>query len=279
MIEHIVISSGGPNILVQLGMLGQAVKSNVLDIANIKSVHGCSSGTILGVFICLKIPVEDVIEYVITRRWDKCVRYDIHQFYTNKGIIDNQLIEDMLIPFFKAYDVPLDITLKDFYLRTGVDFTLLTTEVSEMKSVTLHHSTFPDLPVLTAVTMSSVVPIVFAPVKYKDSYYIDGVCRRHCPIVDYPEETVCVITIDTTVDTTVNFEDITEYFQYILIKSYRILSESEDICKGVQFKFKGLVSTFNAEVWKKTIEEEDYRREMIEQGRNSVLEQLEKVEL
>jgi predicted acylesterase/phospholipase RssA len=276
MIEHLVISSGGPHIIVQFGMILEAIQTNIFSLSTIKSIHGCSSGAIIGTFLCLRIPIEDIIEYVITRKWEKCIVYDIQNFYTTKGIIDNGCIAEMLIPFFNAYDVPLTTTMKEFYERTEIDFDILVTEVSEMKSVLINHTTFPDLPVLTAIRMSGSVPIVFPPVKYMDKYYIDGVCRRHCPMVDFPEETVCIFSIDTSLHLTPNFDDVTDYFQFILMKSYRVLTESESIPKGLHFSCVDIPSVMDANVWKSVIQEESCRRRMIEVGR-AVLQKIESV--
>jgi hypothetical protein len=274
MIEHVVISSGGPHGFVQLGMLLEAVHAGILDIQNIKTVHGCSSGSIMGTLLCLKIPVQDIIDYFITRKWEKCIQYDIHQFTEKKGIVDTQFIAEIVIPFFKAYDVPLTITMEEFYQRTKVDFDIITTEAMEMKSVTLNHSTFPDLPVLTAIQMSSAIPVMFYPILYNNTYYIDGVCRKHCPFVDYPEDTVCIFMIDSSCNTTLNLEDVSEYFQHLLLTSYRILTASEDIPKGRRFLCSKIPSVMSADLWKNIIQNESYRREMIEVGRSVVRDTL-----
>lgn len=274
MIEHVVISSGGPHGFVQLGMMLEAVHAGILDIQQIKTVHGCSSGAILGTFLCLKIPVQDIVDYFIARKWEKCIHYDIHRFYEKKGVVDTQFIAEVVIPFFKAYDVPLEITMEDFYQRTGVDFDILTTEASEMKSVILNHTTFPELPVITAIQMSSAIPVVFSPVQYNNTYYIDGVCRRHCPFVDYPEETVGIFMIDSSCNTTPNLEDVSEYFQHILMTSYRILTESENIPKGRRFLCTKIPSVMSPDLWKHIIQEESYRRTMVEVGRSVVRDAL-----
>jgi predicted acylesterase/phospholipase RssA len=270
MIEHIVISSGGPHILVQLGMIAEAIDQQVIQLQNITSVHGCSSGSILGVFLCLRIPIQDVVDYVITRKWEKCVHYDIHQFYKTKGILDIQWIAESVIPFFKAYDVPLTITMEEFYVRTGIEFDILTTEVSEMKSILINHTTYPELPVLTAIQMSSAIPIIFPPVQYKEKYYVDGVCRRHCPWVDFPEDSVCIFLIDSTTGMVPQLEDVTGYFQHLLMASYRVISESESIPKGRIFLCTDIPSVLSTESWQKAIQEESYRKMMVEVGRTDV---------
>ena len=274
MIEHLVISSGGPLGIVQLGMLSEAFSAGVLDINTLKSIHGCSSGAILGCVLCLKIPIQDLVDYIITRKWEKWIQYDIQNFYTKKGVVDNSCIAEIVIPFFKAYDVPLTITMEEFYQRTGMDYYVVTTESSEMKSVTLHHSTFPDLPVLTAITMSSAIPFAFPPVKYKDKYYIDGVCRRHCPYVDYPKETVCIINIDASTFDDSSEDDASDYFQNLLLKSYRILSYSDTIPEGLNFTCSNVPSIVSADLWKRSIQEPSYREMLLNIGRTLVQEQL-----
>lgn len=275
MIEHLVISSAGPLGIVQLGMLSEVFAAGVVDITTLKSIHGCSSGAILGCAICLKIPLPDLVDYVITRKWEKWIHYDIPNFYTNRGLVDNACIADIISPFFKAYDVPLTITMEEFYQRTGIDFDILTTEASEMTGVILNHTTFPDLPVLTAITMSSAIPVAFPPVKYKDKYYIDGVCRRHCPHVDYPKETVCVINIDgSTFQTDEVGDDVSAYFQNLLMKSYRILTKSEDVPEGLNFTCTRVPSIVSTDLWKRAVQEESYRKMLLDLGKTLVQEKL-----
>jgi hypothetical protein len=271
MIEHLVITSGGPLGIVQLGMLSEAFSAGLLDVNTLKTIHGCSSGAILGCAICLKIPIQDIVDYIITRKWEKWIQYDIQNFYINRGLVDNSCIAEIIIPFFKAYDVPLTITMEEFYQLTGIDYYVLTTEVNEMKSVTLHHSTFPDLPVLTAITMSSAIPFAFPPVKYKEKYYIDGVCRRHCPHVDYPEDTVCIINVDTSIFDTESVEDdASVYFQQLLLKSYRILTHSDTIPQGRTFTCTNVPSIVNGDLWKRSIQDPSYREMLINIGKTLV---------
>jgi predicted acylesterase/phospholipase RssA len=272
MIEHIIINSGGPNILVQLGMVAEAIDQQLIQLENITSVHGCSSGSILGVFLCLKIPIQDVVDYVVTRKWEKCVNYDINRFYTTKGIVDIQWVAEMVIPFFKAYDIPLTVTMEEFYVRTGIEFDILTTEVTEMNSVLINHTTFPDLPVITAIQMSSAIPVVFPPVQYKDKHYVDGVCSQHCPWVDFPEDTVCIFAIDAMIGMVPELEDVYGYFQHLLCKLYRVISKSEKIPKGRLFLCTNIQSFLNSDLWQKTIQNESYRKMMIDVGRTTFKE-------
>jgi predicted acylesterase/phospholipase RssA len=160
--------------------------------------------------------------------------------------------------------------MEEFFVRTGIEFDILTTEVSEMKSILINHTTFPELPVLTAIQMSSAVPIIFPPIQYKDTYYVDGVCRRHCPWVDFPEESVCIFSIDSTTGMVPELEDVYGYFQHLLLKSYRIITDSESIPKGRLFLCNDIPSVLNSESWQKAIQEEPYRKKMVDVGRTAV---------
>lgn len=267
MIEHIVLSSGGPHGIVQVGVLWEAFKAGLLDMNNIKSIHGCSSGAIIGSLLCLKVPIDDMRDYVVSRKWEKCVHYDIHKFYETKGFFDIQLISDIVSPFLKAYDVPVTITLEEFFQLTKIEYDILTTDVAEMKSVTLNHTTHPTLPLITALMMSSAIPVVFPPVKYQDKYYLDGVYRRHCPMVNYPADTVMIIYIDALPATLPDLNDTAAYFQYILSTSYRILTESSSIPEGEFIVCRNIPAVYSPEFWKRILHEESYRLQMFDKGR------------
>ena len=272
MIEHLVISGAGPAGIIQVGMIQQALLEGIFSMDKIKTLHGSSAGAIISVLLCIQVPIQELVDYFVMRPWEKWLKMDISNFYDNKGIVSSECFLDLLSPFFNAYQIPLQITLHELYIKTNIDLYIYTTKLTTLESIQLHHSTHPDLSVIQAVMMSANMPILFTPIKYQEMYYIDGAIRAHCPSVSYPEETVLNIYI--SYQPSLNVEDTKDYFSYLFLTMYYIVSNNIILPKGHLIQYnKYTLASINT--WKKSIYESEYRREMIEIGKRSTMEYLE----
>jgi predicted patatin/cPLA2 family phospholipase len=65
-------------------------------------------------------------------------------------------------------------TFKDIKEKFNKDFIAITYNLTEDKIEYLSHDTYPNLPCLIAIRMSSNLPLIFEHFKYGNSYYIDG---------------------------------------------------------------------------------------------------------
>jgi predicted acylesterase/phospholipase RssA len=177
MIRHLVISGGGQTGFTFYGVLREAHKQGYWDIENIKSIYGTSVGMIVSVILCLKYDWETVDNYLINRPWHTVFKFDIYsviQSFEKRGIFTVDTIAQILIPLFAGKDVPVDITLADFYALNGIDLRFFATEVNGFKVVDISHKTHPDWRVIDAVYCSSTLPIIFAPHISGDECFVDG---------------------------------------------------------------------------------------------------------
>ena len=65
-------------------------------------------------------------------------------------------------------------TFQDLKDRFGVDFTCITYNITENKTEYLSYETYPTLPCLVAIRMSSNLPLIFEKYRYGNSFYVDG---------------------------------------------------------------------------------------------------------
>ncbi|WP_417915630.1 patatin-like phospholipase family protein [Candidatus Electronema sp. JM] len=63
-----------------------------------------------------------------------------------------------------------DITLSDFYKKTGTDLSLLASNTSKCRILVLNHRTAPDCPVAWAVRMSMSIPFVWSEVIWREEW-------------------------------------------------------------------------------------------------------------
>ena len=63
--NNLVLSGGGPNGMIQLGVLHTALKDGTLGV--IKTLYAVSAGAFIGTALALHIPIETISDYFIER--------------------------------------------------------------------------------------------------------------------------------------------------------------------------------------------------------------------
>ena len=118
-IKHLVISGGGPSMMQYLSAIQNLNKNNIIDISKIESIYGTSAGAIVGLLLCLKFEDWDTInDYIIQRPWQELFHMKINYIfdaYKKRGIYDRKIVEKIFKPLLAAKDIPLNITLQEFY--------------------------------------------------------------------------------------------------------------------------------------------------------------------
>jgi len=176
-IRHLVLAGGGTFGLTAYGLLRECHERGQWNIDNIQSIYGTSIGSLLAVLLSLKYEWSVLDKYLIQRPWHHVFKYDIQMIFgafTKRGIFDIKIMEDFFEPLFSGLDIPLHITLREFYEMNGIDIHMYSTNVNSFSLVDISHTTHPDWKVVEAVYASSCLPIFFAPLCKDGEYYIDG---------------------------------------------------------------------------------------------------------
>ena len=151
-IKHLVLSGGGPIMIQLLGAIQHLEANKFIDLKNIESIYGTSAGAIIGVLICLKkYDWETINEYIIKRPWQDVFKIKVEKIfesYSKKGIFDLKTIEKCFKPLFDAKDIPMNITLEDFYKYSNIELHLFSFEVNEFKVDDISYLTHPKLSLL-----------------------------------------------------------------------------------------------------------------------------------
>ena len=163
-IKHLVISGGGPIMVLVLGAIQHLEQNNFVDMKNIESIYGTSAGAIVGVLICLKYDWETINEY------------------TKKGVYDIKTIEKCFKPLLDAKDIPMDINLENFYNLTKIELHLFSFEINEYKAHDISYLTHPNLSLMLAIQMTCALPVLVTPVCIDDKCYIDGGMSCNYPL-------------------------------------------------------------------------------------------------
>jgi predicted acylesterase/phospholipase RssA len=176
-IKHLVIPGGGPTGIKALGALQNLEQQGYWNINDIETIYATSAGSIISVLLCLKFDWETINDYIIKRPWSEAFQISVNQIfeaYSKKGLFDKNIAEIFYKPFFKAKDISMNITMKEFYELSKIEIHLFSLDINTFNLEDISYITHPDLQLLTAVQMSSAVPVLISPVCIDDKCYVDG---------------------------------------------------------------------------------------------------------
>ena len=184
-IKHLVLSGGGPVLFSAIGVIQQLEENKKICLDDIQSIYGTSAGGILGVMLCLHFDWTTLNDYLIQRPWHEAFPVNagtIFDAYTKRGIYDKSFLDIMFKPLFSAKDIPMNITMEQFYEYSKIDLHLYTFELHEFVTIDISYKTHPTLELLTVLHMSSAFPILFSPCCVDNKCYLDGGIRSNYPL-------------------------------------------------------------------------------------------------
>jgi predicted acylesterase/phospholipase RssA len=176
-IKHIVIGGGGHYGLTMYGILKEAHKLGFWKHENIQSLYGTSIGSLICLLVTLDYDWDTLDRYFIERPWETVFKFDLNTImyaFENRGIFDQTIVNELIKPLLLGKDIPLDITLKEYYERTHIDMYITTSEVVQFELIVLSHKTHPEWRLLDAIYASCSLPVIFAPIIRNNCCYIDG---------------------------------------------------------------------------------------------------------
>ena len=184
-IKHLILAGGGYKGLYELGVLKYMIDAKLLDIGSIKSIYGTSIGSLLGLLFSLNLNIDDIIDFFVNKPWYKEMKFDIEKLYTihhNNGVFDKSFIISAIEPFLKSIDLDVNITLKQHYELTNIEFHCICCDLNTMKQINLWYGDFPDMKIKDAVYASCSIPIILQPEFYQDKVLIDGGVINNYPV-------------------------------------------------------------------------------------------------
>ena len=106
----------------------------------------------------------------------------ISRLLGEKGVLDKNIIIEILSPIIRSKLLDIDITMKQLYDITGIDFHIIATKLNTLTHIDFSHTSHPDMKLIDAVYMSSSIPFIFKPYYYNDTYVLDGALSTHFPV-------------------------------------------------------------------------------------------------
>ena len=287
-IKHLVLSGGGPIMIQLLGAIQHLEAKKFIDLKNIESIYGTSAGAIIGVIICLKYDWETINDYIIKRPWQDVFKIKVEKIfesYSKKGIFDLKTIEKCFKPLFDAKDVPMDITLEDFYKYSNIELHFFSFEINEFKIDDISYLTHPKITLLTAIQMTCSLPILITPVCIDDKFYIDGgiVCNyplKYC--IDSGKNIDEILGFKNQYDTEkkshINSDStLLDFIMYFLFKVIYSLN-TDNLQPSIKNEFLCNTDKMSFEILKKSLSNIDVRKQIFNNGTDDAICFLSKLE-
>jgi predicted acylesterase/phospholipase RssA len=187
-----VISGGAFTGLTYYGAIRELSRQNYWKIENIKTIHGTSIGSFISVLIALNYDWDVIDDYFIKRPWQHLFKtttlFMIESLISKMGIYTTKIFDDTFQPLFAGKDIPLDITMKQFYELNGIELHMYTTDLNTFQTINISYKTHPDWRVVDAIYCSSCLPIIFTPFLFEGAAYADGGLYSNYPLQQCLEE-------------------------------------------------------------------------------------------
>lgn len=274
--DTIVLSGGSIKGFIILGALQYLYDNNLHH--SIKTYIGTSIGSMISYFLCIGYTPLEIVIYICGHQLlEKLQNFNISDMLQGNGAASFSNIHDSLekMTLSKIGYLPTLSNIKD---RFGKTLIFTTYNISQDKIEYLSHETYPDLPCLSAIRMSSNLPMIFGDYRYGGSYYIDGGLGNNFPIDigDKYGEKILGLTLD---DKTTDFMDIKyNFLEYVyklmsipvcqLINNKIENASKNNKCKILRLKY-GKINILNFNISPKQ------KLEMFSDGYNQIKEFLE----
>lgn len=201
-ITHLVLSGGALKALCFVGVMQYLYLENM--DKNIKNIASCSMGSIIGMMLGFKIPVEDMEKIFLKILNDKKTSYIDKKEYINLfykcGIISSYIYMEEIKKYIKERDGIDDITFIEFSKKYGINLYMSLTNIYTCKNDIFSIDTTPDVSVFKACSASIAIPLLYQPVKINGYYYLDGGLTNNLPIdifKDVPRENILAVAINS----------------------------------------------------------------------------------
>ncbi len=191
MIDTIYLNGGAIRGIGYIGFLYYLEKNDL--IKNIKTMRGTSMGALILGFHLLGYNSKSMMKKLIEIDLTEIIDIEFSKFMNRSSLLEGKGMENILKKFIKCKNCK-DITFLQLYEKTGVHFTVTGSDVVNYKSVNFNHETSPNMKLVTALRITSAIPFVFPPIRYKDGLYTDG-CLFDMFNQDYDNDNLLYVCI------------------------------------------------------------------------------------
>jgi hypothetical protein len=209
----LVISGGGLKFFSSLGAVKALKELEIIDKPDIYC--GTSSGSIISLLLNIGYTAEEIYEVFFELDFTTFIEYNyeniLDEVHFGLGKPDKGVYAVSL--FMKNKKIKKKITFKELFDITKSKLIITGTCVNDENLYYFSVDTTPDMPVLTAIKITTAIPIIFTPCEYDNKIWVDGGCLNNYPIDYFSDKLSDVVGIymgDSSKNIEI-FEDIPSY--------------------------------------------------------------------
>jgi len=170
--DTLVLSGESSRAFITLGAIQYAYDNYLLK--NLVNYVGTSSGSIICYLLAIGYTPIEIIVYICTNQlMEKMQQFNIVAMIQGRGATSFANIQEELekMSISKLGYLP---TLNDLKEKMNKNLVCVTHNLTENRTEYLSWETYPHLPCLTALRMSSNLPLIFENYRYGNCLYVDG---------------------------------------------------------------------------------------------------------
>ena len=192
--DTLVLSSGSVQGFMVLGALQYLFDNERL--TGVTTFVGTSVGAIIAYLVCIGYtPSEILVSLHITDWLDKIKDFDVSNILKDRGLVSYAYIQE-IVEKLTLEKIDRFLTLKQLFDEHKKTLVVSTYNATKSKMEYLSYRNYPDLPCITALRMSSNIPIFFDRFRYFGNFYLDGALGDSFPILVGQEFGKCVLGIN-----------------------------------------------------------------------------------
>jgi NTE family protein len=213
----LVLSGGGLKGIAHIGGIKALEDLDLLK--NIDTFAGTSVGSLLLFLFVIGYTASELYEFTGNFDLGKLRNLEFMQLIEKFGMDDGKRFTYFLKKMLSAKKIDPDITFLELYNLTKKTLIMTGVCVNDLKISYMSYITYPSMPVITAVTISSCFPLVSAPISYDNKLWVDGGCIDNYPIRLFDDrlDDVIGIYLDTIRDQNPVISNLEEYLKQVLL--------------------------------------------------------------
>lgn len=173
MTETVCFSSGGARGYAYIGVLKALREANL----SIKHVMGSSIGALACLLYVLEFTTIEQKTLAYNILLSDLIEINLDCLALDDGFRIGRYVRAVLIE--KGFDERT--TFQQLFEKKPIKLTVVATDVIQGSRVDFNHETSPEMPVSIAIRASMSVPLLFAPVHYKNLMLVDGAVSCFLP--------------------------------------------------------------------------------------------------
>jgi predicted acylesterase/phospholipase RssA len=183
----LVLNGGADKAVSYIGALAELNRTCRLHDC-VRRVQGTSAGALIGTMFCMGMSTDDMRDALVTFFAQSSdvqrIREMLHEtnaldaldmLWQRLGAIDNARCVGAFVSFIfdKTWGVE-DCTLADFVSRTGVEFVVVVSNLSQVRHESVDQRSDPTISMSKLLCMTTCIPLLFEPVEWNGDMFADG---------------------------------------------------------------------------------------------------------